>query len=41
MKELKGWPFEPLDGIHPNGIGDGVGPGDPGQPISHKPTDYT
>jgi hypothetical protein len=28
--KLKGWPFGPLDGIHPNGIGDGVGPGDPG-----------
>jgi len=31
MKELKGWPFEPLDGeIDPCGIGDGLGPGPPG-----------
>jgi len=30
MRYLKGWPFEPLDRVNPNGIGDGVGPGDPG-----------
>jgi len=30
MKELKGWPFEPLDGdISINGEGEGPGPGSP------------
>jgi hypothetical protein len=29
MKELKGWPFEPLDGVRPCG-GPGAGPGNPG-----------
>ncbi len=29
MKELKGWPFEPLGDIDPNGIWDGPGPGAP------------
>ncbi len=28
---MKGWPFEPLDGsAHPDEIGDGLGPGNPG-----------
>jgi len=32
MKELKGWPFDPLGypWVDPCGVGDGVGPGDPG-----------
>jgi len=31
MRELKGWPFDPIRGTIPcNGIGDGVGPGAPG-----------
>ena len=31
MKELKGWPFEPLDGdVEPLGGGSGGGPGMPG-----------
>jgi len=31
MRELKGWPFEPLHGVEPcNGIGDGPGGGNPG-----------
>jgi len=30
MKELKGWPFEPLDdGIQPCNGGPGAGPGNP------------
>ena len=29
MKELNGWPFEPLDGIGPWGGGPGPGPGNP------------
>jgi len=27
---LKGWPFEPLDGVTPCGSGNGTGPGTPG-----------
>jgi len=32
MKELKGWPFDPLDGdVEPcDGVGNGPGPGVPG-----------
>jgi hypothetical protein len=31
MKELKGWPFEPLgDPVNPCGEGEGPGPGFPG-----------
>jgi hypothetical protein len=30
MNELKGWSFEPCDGINLYGIGDGLGPGPPG-----------
>jgi len=30
MRELKGWPFKPLDGMKPSGIGDGLGDGNPG-----------
>jgi len=30
MRELKGWPFKPLDGVEPCGIGDGPGAGNPG-----------
>jgi len=29
MRELKGWPFEPLDDVNPTGIWDGPGPGAP------------
>ena len=28
MKKLRGWPFEPMDGINPCG-GEGPGPGTP------------
>jgi len=31
MKELRGFPFEPLDGdVEPLGSGNGAGPGTPG-----------
>jgi hypothetical protein len=30
MSELKGWPFEPLGGVTPEGIGNGPGGGNPG-----------
>ena len=30
MRELKGWPFEPIDGAEPcDGVGGGAGPGTP------------
>jgi len=28
--DLKGWPFKPLEGVEPEGIEDGPGPGTPG-----------
>jgi len=30
VKALKGWPFDPLVEVGPQGIGDGLGPGNPG-----------